>query len=242
MPSGSPATRSIRTEGARGVDAASAHRLGDRCGGGAGLRGRERRRPALGRRAPCSRHRRFVLAVALLARSPAAAPPRPRPGALRTYLLCVAAEVVAIPVGALVIRALDRPSDLIVVWVVFVVGVHFLPFARVRAAGVRRACLGALCWRWPAARSRWRWTRSPGSGRPWPAASSCSPFAAVARGRRSGPRRSTDERATGHLGRHRLLCSRVVPWTRLTKELESRLVYDSGAWKGGGRARRTSRS
>lgn len=37
---------------------------------------------------------------------------------------------VAIPVGALVIRTLDGPPELVVVWVVLVVGVPFLPFAR----------------------------------------------------------------------------------------------------------------
>lgn len=59
-------------------------------------------------------------------------PPGPRPPAeaLRVYRLCVVAEVVAIPVGAQVlVRMFDRP-DLTLVWVVFVVGVHFLPFAR----------------------------------------------------------------------------------------------------------------
>lgn len=54
-------------------------------------------------------------------------PPR---SALRTYWLCVIAEVVAIPVGAqFLIRVFDR-SDVVLVWVVFVVGAHFLPFAR----------------------------------------------------------------------------------------------------------------
>jgi hypothetical protein len=72
----------------------------------------------------------FVLVIVVLRRSPVAEPPRPSRTALRTYGLCVLGEVVAIPVGALVIRAVDGPAELIVVWVVFVVGVHFLPFAR----------------------------------------------------------------------------------------------------------------
>ena len=56
--------------------------------------------------------------------------PEPSRGALRTYLICVAGEVVAIPLGAqLLVRVLDRPQ-LTPVWVVLVVGVHFLPFAR----------------------------------------------------------------------------------------------------------------
>jgi hypothetical protein len=72
----------------------------------------------------------FGLVLVVLLRGPATAPPRPRPGALRTYVLCVVGEIVAIPVGAAVIRGLSGPPELIVVWVVFVVGVHFLPFAR----------------------------------------------------------------------------------------------------------------
>ena len=69
-------------------------------------------------------------------RRPARRPgPAPAPRALRTYLVCVAAEVVAIPLGAQVLtRLLDRPG-LVLPWVVVVLGVHFLPFAR--AFGVR---------------------------------------------------------------------------------------------------------
>lgn len=60
----------------------------------------------------------------------------------RTYWLAVAAEVVAIPVGAAVIgTALGRP-ELVVLWVVFVVGAHFLP---ARAFGIGRwAALGLV--------------------------------------------------------------------------------------------------
>ena len=54
----------------------------------------------------------------------------PSRAALRTYLLCVLGEAVAIPLGAQVLtRALERP-DLVLPWVVVVVGVHFAPFAR----------------------------------------------------------------------------------------------------------------
>lgn len=59
-------------------------------------------------------------------------PTRPRPPAeaLRVYWICVVAEVVAIPLGnQVLVRVFDRP-DLTPVWVVFVVGAHFLPFAR----------------------------------------------------------------------------------------------------------------
>ncbi len=49
--------------------------------------------------------------------------------ALRTYAMAVTAMVVAIPVGASIIsNRLDRPNA-VLVWVVFVVGAHFLPFA-----------------------------------------------------------------------------------------------------------------
>lgn len=55
--------------------------------------------------------------------------PAPLPRSMRVYWACVAAEVVAIPVGALVLREVVRRPVLTPVWVVFVVGVHFLPFA-----------------------------------------------------------------------------------------------------------------
>ncbi|GAB3881390.1 hypothetical protein GCM10029964_037380 [Kibdelosporangium lantanae] len=52
-----------------------------------------------------------------------------RPRAMRVYWTCVVAEVVGFFVGAQVItRVFDRP-DLVVVWVVLVVGAHFVPFA-----------------------------------------------------------------------------------------------------------------
>jgi len=54
----------------------------------------------------------------------------PSRSALRTYGISVAAMVVAIPVGATIITTTwDRPNA-VLVWVVFVVGVHFLPFAQ----------------------------------------------------------------------------------------------------------------
>lgn len=46
---------------------------------------------------------------------------------IRVYWTAVVAELLAIPLGALVIsKVLDR-SELTVLWVVFVVGAHFLP-------------------------------------------------------------------------------------------------------------------
>ena len=53
----------------------------------------------------------------------------PSRAAIRTYGLSVLALVVAIPIGARIITVvLDKP-DAVLVWVVLVVGVHFLPFA-----------------------------------------------------------------------------------------------------------------
>lgn len=54
---------------------------------------------------------------------------RPRPGALRVYLTCVVAMIVAIPAGAALLNRLGEPS-LVVLWVIFVVGAHFIPFHR----------------------------------------------------------------------------------------------------------------
>lgn len=56
--------------------------------------------------------------------------PRPSSRALRVYWGCVAFEVVAIPLGAQVLIRVFHQPELVLVWVVFVVGVHFLPFAR----------------------------------------------------------------------------------------------------------------
>ena len=54
----------------------------------------------------------------------------PDRAACRTYGICVAAMIVAIPVGATILtRVLDKPNA-VLVWVVFVVGAHFMPFAR----------------------------------------------------------------------------------------------------------------
>lgn len=46
---------------------------------------------------------------------------------IRTYWLCVAAEAVAIPVGANLISNVWGHPELGALWVVFVVGAHFLP-------------------------------------------------------------------------------------------------------------------
>ncbi len=53
-----------------------------------------------------------------------------RPGARRTYGICVAAMVVAIPLGNLVIQRVLQQPVLVLPWVILVVGAHFGPFAR----------------------------------------------------------------------------------------------------------------
>lgn len=56
-------------------------------------------------------------------------------GSAKAYWVAVALEIVAIPVGAtLLTRVLDQP-DLVVLWVVFVVGAHFVP---ARSFGIGR--------------------------------------------------------------------------------------------------------
>jgi hypothetical protein len=72
----------------------------------------------------------LAIAYFVVLRGPRVHQPAPSRSALRTYGICVAAMVVAIPLGAsLITNVLDKP-DAVPIWVVFVVGVHFLPFAR----------------------------------------------------------------------------------------------------------------
>lgn len=53
----------------------------------------------------------------------------PSRSALRTYGISVMAMIVAIPAGsALISNVLEKPNA-VLVWVVFVIGAHFLPFA-----------------------------------------------------------------------------------------------------------------
>ncbi|MFB9659622.1 hypothetical protein ACFQS3_07600 [Glycomyces mayteni] len=66
--------------------------------------------------------------VVMRRKLPAAVPPARE--SLRTYWIAVAAEVVAIIAGANVINRVFEQPDLTVCWVVLVVGVHFLPFAK----------------------------------------------------------------------------------------------------------------
>lgn len=62
-------------------------------------------------------------------RGPKVQQAQPTRAAVRIYGIAVVAMVVAIPVGAKVLTALDRPNA-VPVWVVFAVGAHFLPFSR----------------------------------------------------------------------------------------------------------------
>jgi hypothetical protein len=55
--------------------------------------------------------------------------PRPTATSFRIYWASVIGEVIAIPVGAQVLVRLLHQPVLTPTWVVFVVGVHFLPFA-----------------------------------------------------------------------------------------------------------------
>lgn len=74
----------------------------------------------------------FGLAGTAAYRSSRPEPPRPDRDALRVYWLCLASEVLAIPIGAAGLRSVGH-GELVPAWVVLVVGVHFLPFARVFA-------------------------------------------------------------------------------------------------------------
>lgn len=79
--------------------------------------------------------RGFAAVVVLVARSRVVSP-APSAGAARVYGLSVLAMVLAIIAGANVLtRLLDR-SDLVLCWVVLVVGAHFVPFASAFSAPV----------------------------------------------------------------------------------------------------------
>jgi hypothetical protein len=77
-------------------------------------------------------------------RGPDADWPPPSRAALRTYAISVAAMIVAIPGGAIVISNVLGKPNAVPVWVVFVVGAHFQPFARAFQMPVFRWLSGAL--------------------------------------------------------------------------------------------------
>jgi hypothetical protein len=84
----------------------------------------------------------FVAVV--IVRAPAAHVEPPSRQAIRVYGWCVTAMIVAIPLGASLLNGpLDAP-ELTVVWVVAVVGAHFLPFASAFEAPVFRSLAWTL--------------------------------------------------------------------------------------------------
>ncbi|KQW46902.1 hypothetical protein ASC77_17020 [Nocardioides sp. Root1257] len=70
-----------------------------------------------------------VISLTRYLRSSPVAPPPPSRAGLRLYGIAVTALVISIPLGAAALRALGR-DDLTPVWVVLVLGLHFVPFAR----------------------------------------------------------------------------------------------------------------
>lgn len=107
-----------------------------------------------------------VLWYAVLRKRPPDRPRHPRsPRALRTYLICVALEIVALPLGALLLVKVLRGPELVLPWVVILAGLHFIPFRDAfgtalsdRLGGVLFVLGifgGALVLRWLTAYSPW---------------------------------------------------------------------------------------
>jgi hypothetical protein len=85
-----------------------------------------------------------ALAAVVIVRAPVVVAKPPSRRAIRVYGWCVTAMIVAIPVGASLLNGpLDAP-ELTVVWVVAVVGAHFLPFASAFEAPVFRSLAWTL--------------------------------------------------------------------------------------------------
>lgn len=68
----------------------------------------------------------------------------PGPNAMAVYNVTVIVQVVAILAGAILFNALLDRGDLVLPWVVVVVGAHFVPFARTFRAPVFRPLAAAL--------------------------------------------------------------------------------------------------
>ena len=107
-----------------------------------------------------------VLWYAVLRKRPSTPPRHPRsPRAIRNYLVCVALEIVAVPLGALLFIQVLRQPAVVLPWVVIVAGLHFLPFGNAfgtplsdRLGGVLFGLGipgGALVLRWSPAYSPW---------------------------------------------------------------------------------------
>lgn len=86
----------------------------------------------------------LAIAYVVVLRGPLVNRAQPSRSAIRTYGICVTAMIVAIPIGASIItNVLDTP-DAVLIWVVFVVGAHFLPFAHAFQLPVFRWLSAAL--------------------------------------------------------------------------------------------------
>jgi hypothetical protein len=107
-----------------------------------------------------------VLWYAVLRKRPSMPPRHPRsPRAIRTYVICVALELVAIPLGALLFIKVLRQPAVVLPWVVILAGLHFLQFGIAfgtplsdRLGGVLFGLVilgGALVLRWSPAYSPW---------------------------------------------------------------------------------------
>jgi hypothetical protein len=72
----------------------------------------------------------FAAVLWFVVRGPQLTPAPPSREALRTYGVSVIAMIEALPVGGAVITNVLNKPNAVLVWVVFVVGAHFLPFAR----------------------------------------------------------------------------------------------------------------
>jgi hypothetical protein len=71
-----------------------------------------------------------VLWYAVLRKRPDAPPRHPRsPRAIRTYLICTALLIAAVPLGAILFVSVLRQPAVILSWVVLLAGLHFLPYA-----------------------------------------------------------------------------------------------------------------
>jgi hypothetical protein len=107
-----------------------------------------------------------VLWYAVLRKRPPAPASHPRsPRGIRNYLICVALEIIAIPLGALLFTQVLRQPAVVLPWVVIVAGLHFLPFGTAfgtalsdRLGGVLFGLGilgGAIVLRWSPAFSPW---------------------------------------------------------------------------------------
>lgn len=72
----------------------------------------------------------FAIIWFVVLRGPAVDHARPNRQGITVYALSVAVMILAIPAGAAVLRQVVDEPDAVPIWVIFVVGAHFWPFAR----------------------------------------------------------------------------------------------------------------